>query len=61
MQEIDKDGSGTIDFDEFLNMMRKKMVIYLKFSLKKKIWKKNYQEYSIFLMMTVLEPLIFTN
>jgi Ca2+-binding EF-hand superfamily protein len=27
MQEIDKDGSGTIDFDEFLNMMRKKMVI----------------------------------
>ncbi len=27
MSEIDKDGSGTIDFDEFLNMMRTKMVI----------------------------------
>lgn len=26
MAEIDKDGSGTIDFDEFLNMMRTKMV-----------------------------------
>ena len=26
MAEIDKDGSGTIDFEEFLNMMRTKMV-----------------------------------
>ena len=24
--EIDKDGSGTIDFEEFLDMMKKKMV-----------------------------------
>ena len=24
--EIDKDGSGTIDFDEFVDMMKKKMV-----------------------------------
>lgn len=26
MAEIDKDGSGTIDFEEFLNMMRTKML-----------------------------------
>lgn len=24
--EIDKDGSGTIDFDEFVDMMKKRMV-----------------------------------
>jgi len=24
--DIDKDGSGTIDFDEFLDMMKKKML-----------------------------------
>jgi len=28
MAEIDKDGSGTIDFEEFLNMMRTKMVLF---------------------------------
>lgn len=27
--EIDKDGSGTIDFEEFLDMMKKKMVILI--------------------------------
>ena len=26
--DIDKDGSGSIDFDEFLNMMTAKMVLY---------------------------------
>ncbi len=26
MAEIDKDGSGTIDFEEFINMMRTKML-----------------------------------
>ncbi len=26
IMDIDKDGSGTIDFDEFLDMMKKKMV-----------------------------------
>ena len=30
IQDIDKDGSGTIDFEEFLDMMKKKMVIYFK-------------------------------
>jgi centrin-1 len=28
--EIDKDGSGTIDIDEFLDMMKKKMVKEIK-------------------------------
>ena len=32
MAEIDKDGSGKIDFDEFLDMMRTKMVKYINFS-----------------------------
>ena len=27
--DIDKDGSGTIDFEEFLDMMKKKMVLLL--------------------------------
>ena len=65
MSEIDKDGSGKIDFDEFLDMMRTKMVLIilknLKFSQKKKIWKENLQEFFIFLMMTVQEQLIFLN
>ena len=29
MSEIDKDGSGKIDFDEFLDMMRTKMVLII--------------------------------
>ena len=65
MSEIDKDGSGKIDFDEFLDMMRTKMVLIilkkLKFSQKKKIWKENLQEFFIFLMMMVQEQLIFLN
>ena len=65
MSEIDKDGSGKIDFDEFLDMMRTKMVLIilkkLKFSQKKKIWKENLQEFVIFLMMMVQEQLIFLN
>ena len=65
MSEIDKDGSGKIDFDEFLDMMRTKMVLFilkkLKFSQKKKIWKENLQEFFIFLMMMVQEQLIFLN
>ena len=36
MAEIDKDGSGTIDFDEFLNMMRTKMVKFLKLVRRKR-------------------------
>ena len=27
--DIDKDGSGTIDFEEFLDMMKKKMVSFI--------------------------------
>ena len=65
MSEIDKDGSGKIDFDEFLDMMRTKMVLIilkkLKFSQKKKIWKENLQEFFIFLMMMVQEQSIFLN
>ena len=65
MSEIDKDGSGKIDFDEFLDMMRTKMVLIilkkLNFSQKKKIWKENLQEFFIFLMMMVQEQLIFLN
>ena len=35
--EIDKDGSGTIDFEEFLDMMKKKMVnFFLCFKLEDK-------------------------
>lgn len=30
ISDIDKDGSGTIDFNEFLEMMTAKMVIYFK-------------------------------
>ncbi len=44
MQEIDKDGSGTIDFDEFLNMMRKKMVTYN--NLNKITTNLNYKTYT---------------
>jgi len=36
MAEIDKDGSGTIDFDEFLNMMKTNMVKFLKLVKRKR-------------------------
>ena len=61
MSEIDKDGSGTIDFDEFLNMMRTKMVLIFFISQKKKIWRMNYQEFFTFSMMMDLEQQISIN
>ncbi len=36
--DIDKDGSGTIDFDEFLDMMTAKMVSFYKFIAWLKRW-----------------------
>lgn len=42
VEQIDRDGSGTIEFTEFVEMMKKKMVLD-KFHLKKKLEDKNVE------------------
>ena len=64
--EIDKDGSGTIDIDEFIEMMKKKMVIHIYIYVKKNCIFKYHLIYwgifervsSFFLMKYLLEKII---